>query len=235
MTLGFFFPCPSESRVEACLTAMLHFSRSLAIMTISWSLHPRRWEESHECFCRRLCWSQQVLKVNKTFRGRNFLIKFLHHPLIAYIFPLLHIFSLGLHPLDSFRRKIKWSQHFLWVIKLNRSSAWLPRWACLPESHLEVAPLPAAMFRFGPVFHQPSECVVMTTHLRMWPLLFFRSPCPRDSVETLLLAYSQFSWRPLHLSCGFAQSMRMKYSLTCNMKEKKKQKLRKSMSKITKV
>lgn len=120
MTLGFFFPHPSESRVEACLTAMLHFSRSLAITTISLSLHPRRWEESHECFCRRLCWSQQVLKVNKTFRGRNFLIKFLHHPLITSVFPLLHIFSLGLHPLDSFRSKIKWSQHFLWVIKLEQ-------------------------------------------------------------------------------------------------------------------
>lgn len=169
---------PVLQRVEACLTAALHFSHSLAIMTISLSRHPRRWEESHECFCRRLCWSQQVLKVNKTFRGRNFLIKLLHHPLIAFIFPL-HIFSLSLHPLDSFGSKIKWSQQFLQVIKLELViclASFMSMSA--PESHLEVALFLQPCCHGFPwsSFYQPSKCVMMTNHLENVAFVILPSP-----------------------------------------------------------
>lgn len=103
--LDFFFLCPSESRNL--------FHNDVALYPL------------HGDYDNFIVLASQVLRIKplsisvggsaghgrftkstKHSEGGIFLIKFLHHPLIASIFPLLQIFSQGLHPLDSFGSEI---------------------------------------------------------------------------------------------------------------------------------
>lgn len=56
-----------------------------------------------------------------------------------------------------------------------------------PESHLEVALFLLPWFPFGPVFHQLSECVTMTTHLEN--VAFVILPFPHVLGTVLKLYY----------------------------------------------